>query len=541
MNFERTKNSILGIISGFINKFIMLILPFFVKSVFINSLGMDYLGLNSLFISLLNILNLAELGFSSAISFSMYKSIANNNKEEICSLLNLFKKIYNIIGIIIFIVGLVLMPFVPLLCKNDIPSNINIYVIYFLYLLNTSISYLMYAYKSSILTSHQKNYIINNINTIVNIFLNFFQIVVLVVFKDYYLYVILLLLSTVIYNIIISLYVSKKYPEYIAEGEVDFQQKKDIYNKVKALFFYRIGGVVLSSIDSVVISHYLGLTVLGKYNSYYYVITALFGFFQIFSNALLGGIGNSIVSETIEKNRQDFFRLNFLLGWIVCFCSASLLCLYQPFIKLWVGKENLFPFGIVLSLCIYFYVWKMMEIVNLYKDAAGLWEYDKYRPIVASILNLLLNLFSVQFIGIYGIILSTTISIIVIIFPWSSYILFNKYFKTGFKKFLKEYIINFLVTVIVCTCTYLICSFFMDYTFIHFIYCFIICMFIPNILLFIIYGRTKKFDELYNWLFSKMKLNRIKKFIAKAVIILKYVYIIILILIPIIIVCCIRN
>lgn len=541
MKIERTKNSLLGIITGFVNKFVLLILPFFVKSIFINSLGMDYLGLNSLFVSLLNILNLAELGFSSAISFSMYKSIANNNKDEICSLLNLFKKMYNCIGLIIFVLGIILLPFIPLLCKNDIPANINIYIIYLLYLLNTAISYLMYAYKSSILTSHQKNYVINNINTIVNILLNIFQIVVIVVFKNYYLFVLLLLLSTIIYNIMISIYASKKYPEYIARGEIDKSEKNAIYKKVKALFFYRIGGVVLSSVDSVVISHYLGLTMLGKYNSYYYVITALFGFFQIFSNALLGGVGNSLVSESIEKNQKDFFRLNFFLSWIVCFCSTCLLCLYQPFIKLWVGEENMFSFGVVICLCVYFYVWKMMEIINLYKDAAGLWEYDKYRPIVAATFNLILNIILVQIIGIYGIVISTIISIIFIIFPWSSYILFNKYFKSGFKVFLKDYFINFLVTIIVGICTYFVCSFFKDYNFLNFIFRLIICIIMPNILLFLIYGKTKKFDDLCNWLFSKIKLQKILTIIKKAVSMLKYIYIVLILFTFIIIFLFIKN
>lgn len=541
MKIERTKNSILGIVSGFINKFVMLILPFFVKSIFINSLGMNYLGLNSLFVSLLNILNLAELGFSSAISFSMYKSIANNDNDEICALLNLFKRIYNIIGLVIFVLGIILMPFIPFLCKNDIPSDINIYIVYFIYLVNTSISYLMFAYKSSILTSHQKNYVINNINTIINVFLNLFQIIVLIVFKNYYMFVLLLLISTIIYNIMVSIYVSKKYPSYISVGEVELNQKKDIYKKVKALFFYRIGGVVLSSIDSVVISHYLGLTILGKYNSYYYVITALFGFFQIFSNALLGGIGNSIVSDTVEKNSKDFFRLNFLLGWIVCFCTTCLLCLYQPFVKLWVGKENLFSIGVVICLCIYFYVWKMMEIVNLYKDAAGLWEYDKYRPIVASIFNLILNIVLVHFIGIYGIVISTIISILVIIFPWSSYILFDKYFKHGFLKYIKDYIINFLVTIIVCLVTYFICSFFMDYTLINFLYCIIICVFLPNILLFLIYGLTNRFIDSFSWLFTKINMNIFIKIINKLVRLLKIIYIILIILLVVLSICFIKN
>lgn len=526
MKIERTKNSIKGILSGFLNKMVLLILPFFVKLVFINSLGMEYLGLNSLFVSLLNVLNLAELGFSSAVSFSMYRYIVSNDKKQICALLNLFKKIYLIIGSVIFIIGLSIAPFISFLCKGNIPNDINIYVLYLMYLLNTTISYLFFAYKSCILTSHHENYVVNNINTIVNIVLNVFQIIVLLVFKNYYLFVILLIGSTIVYNLLISLYVSKKYPEYVAYGSIDDSEKKDIYKKVKALFFYRVGGVVLSSIDSVVISYFLGLTVLGKYNGYYYVITALFGFFQIFSNALLGGIGNSIVTESVEKNKKDFENLNYTLGWIVCFCTTSLLCLYQTFIKLWIGKENLLSLGFVICLCIYFYVWKMMEVINLYKDGVGLWEKDKYRPIVASIFNLALNIILVQIIGIYGIVVSTILAIVIIIFPWSSYILYKNYFKDGYKKYLKFYFINFFVTIITCFITYFFCSFFMEYTLKSFIYCIIICIFVPNILLFLFYGWTKKFKETYIWLFNKLKFNKLINIINIGIKSLKYIYII---------------
>ena len=531
MKIERTKNSILGIISGFFNKVVMLILPFFVKSVFIRTLGMNYLGLNSLFVSLLNILNLAELGFSSAISFSMYKSIAENDSDNICSLLNLFKQIYFKIGKFIFFVGLLLMPFIKYLCDGDIPNDINIYIIYFIYLLNTSVSYWMYAYKSSLLTSFQRNYVINNFNTLVSLILNMSQIVVLVFFKNYYLFVLLMLLTTILYNLLISIYVKKEFPLLKAKGDIDKVEKKEIYTKVKALFLYRVGGVVLSSIDSVVISYFLGLEVLGKYNGYYYVITALFGFFQIFSNALLGGVGNSIVSESKEKNLKDFEKLNNILGWIVCFCTTCLVCLYQSFIKLWIGKENMFSIGIVICLAVYFYVWKMLEIVNLYKDAAGLWNYDKYRPIVASIFNLVLNIFLVQIIGIYGIVLSTILSIIVVIFPWSSYVLFKYYFNSGYKNYIKSYLINMSVTVLVCLITFYACSFFQQLTFISFIKCLIICAFLPNFIMLLIYGKTKTFTESCEWLFKKIKMRKILKIIKYIQSKLTYIYAVIILLI----------
>lgn len=509
MKVERSKNSIKGIISGVVNKFVLLLLPFIVKSVFINTLGMEYFGLNSLFTSILNILNLAELGVGTAISYSMYAAIANNDKKRICALTKLYKKIYSIIGFVILIIGLLILPFIKHLCNYDVPNNINIYIIYIMYLVNTVLTYWMFSYKSCILVSHQQNYIINIVNTIVNLLLNILQIFVLIFIKNYYIYLGLLIASTIIYNIVISIIVNNKYKEYFPIGEIEEEEKNKIYKKVKALFYYKIGSVVLTSVDSVVISYYLGLTELGKYNSYYYVITALFGFFQIIQSSLVAGVGNSIELDSVEKNKKDFDKLNFVLGWIVGFCTICLLCLYQRFIYLWIGQENMFEFSVVILLSIYFYVWKMMEIVNVYKDAAGLWEYDKYRPLVASAVNLVLNIVLVQIIGIYGIIISTIVSILFIIFPWSTYILFKKYFNKGYINYLKRYFINAAITTLGAIITLLICNKLGSYEVKNFILCILLCMIIPNVIFSVCYYKSKQYDESVKWLNDKMKLKKL--------------------------------
>ena len=287
MKINRTKNTIKSILSGILNKILVLILPFMVRTIFIRTLGIEYLGLNSLFTSILNVLNLAELGVGSAITFSMYKAIANDNESEICALENYYKKMYKYIGIIILIIGILILPFITKFCNNDIPANVNIYILYILYLLNTVISYFLFSYKTSILQAHQKVYIINNVNTIVKVCMNIFQMIFLLLGKDYYIYVIIIIIATIIENVINAIIVNKKYPAYVPKGNIDDVEKKGITKKVKALFFYKVGGVVLNSIDSIIISRFLGLMVLGKYNNYYYVITTLFGFLQIFTNSLV--------------------------------------------------------------------------------------------------------------------------------------------------------------------------------------------------------------------------------------------------------------
>ena len=508
MKLERTKNSISGIRSGIINKIVVLIAPFIVRTIFIRTLGIEYLGLNSLFSSILNILNLAELGIGSAIVFSLYSAIAKNNEEKICCLMNFYKKTYRIIGIVVVIIGLLILPFINIFCNGDVPNDMNIYFLFLMYLFNTALTYFLYAYKNCLLSAYQQTNIINNVNTCVKIVLNLLQAIFLILGQGYYVYLILLILATMAENIINAIIVTKKYPNYKAKGTLPKEEEQNIFRKIKALFLYKIGGVVLTSVDSVVISTFLGLTILGQYNNYYYVITALFGFFQVYTNAMLAGIGNSIVEESVEKNKKDFDRLNFIQGWIVGWCTVCLVCLYENFIELWAGAENVLGMGVTILLSIDFYIWKMLDINNLYKEAAGLWEYDKYRQLVASVFNLIINIILVKIIGLYGIILSTILSIAIIIFPWSTYTLFKRYFKKGYKVFLIKNLINIIVTLIAICITFIICNFIKDINLVSLIIKGLICIIVPNIVFFVLYCKTKSFKDTFSWGLEKIKANK---------------------------------
>lgn len=537
MKLNRTDNSIKGISSGVLNKIVTLILPFFVNMVFINKLGVEYLGLNSLFTSILNILNLAELGVGSAISYSMYSPIAKNDKVQICELLNLYKKLYRYIGIFVLGAGLLLLPFLNHLFSSDVPNNVNIYIVFILYLLNTSFSYFLFSYKNSLFTAHQMTYVTNNINSLIKILLNIFQLFSLIIFSNYYLFVILLFLSTIINNIIVQIYSKKYFPSYSPNGVINSTQKKGIYSKVKALFLYKVGSIVLTSVDSVVINYFLGLTILGKYNSYYFIINALFGFLQVITSSMLAGIGNSVETETVEKNFRDFKRLSSFQGWIICICTVCLLCLYQNFIQIWIGKDNMLSLGVVVLLSIDFYVWKMMEIINLYRDAAGLWEFDKYRPLVASLVNLVLNILLIKIIGLYGVVLSTILSIVLIILPWSSYILFKKYFKGFYNYFIKYYIKNFIITAIICGITFMITLIQGNNTLINLLIRLITCLVLSNLLYFSFYSRDEDFNSFIYWLLDKLKINRFKSIIKKTINLLKiFVYFVIAFILIIIVV-----
>lgn len=493
MQIQRTKNAVNNVATGVFLRVYQMIGPFALRTVMIYALGMNYLGLNSLFTSILQVLNLAELGVGSAMIYSMYKPIVEDNENEICALMNLYKKYYRIIGLIILIVGIIITPLIPKLITGEVPNGINIYILYFLNLAATVLSYWLFAYKNSLLNAHQRLDVINKI-TIINITIQYvLQILVLVIFKNYYLYIIVSLLSQVILNISTSIIVDKMYPNYKANGKLEKSKIKKINCRVRDLFTSKIGEVVVNSADTIVISAFLGLNLLAIYNNYYYIISAVIGFFSILFNSAIAGIGNSLIVENNEKNYNDLSKFTFIISWFGCFGACSLLCIFQPFMELWVGKENLLPFECVICFIIFFYLRIINQLLIVYKDASGLWHEDRFRPLVTAILNLTLNIILVNYIGIYGIILSTVISMGLLGFPW----LLKNLFTLVFKKGIKEYIILIfkyvLLVIICCTITLIICNLYSGNLIETLIFRGIICLIIPNIIYILTFHKKSEF------------------------------------------------
>lgn len=493
---QRTKNTIRNIMFGLLNKIILLFGPFIIRMVIIKQLGSAYLGLSGLFTSILQVLNLTELGFSSAVVFSMYKPIAENDSETICALMNLYKKIYRIIGIIILVVGLMITPFITNIIKGSYPSDINIYILYIIYLFNTAITYFLFAYKSALLTAHQRNDIISNVNTILHIIEYIVEIIILCVVKNYYLYVLVTTAKNILNNIICAYKANKLYPQYIAKGTISKDIVKDIKKRVSGLMIQKICTTTRNSLDSIFISAFIGLNVVAIYSNYYLIMNAIIGLIGTITTAMAAGIGNSIVIETVDKNYNDMNKFNFMYMWISGWCTICLACLYQPFMKLWMGTEYMFEYGVVILFCLYFYALKMGDIRAVYSDSKGLWWENRYRAIIETFANLILNLVLVKFLGIYGIIAGTLISLLIINFGYGSQILFKYYFgENRIKEYFKNHLMYFTVTLVIAIITYFICSLINFDGIIEIIIKSIICVVIPNILYFLIYFKTKKFED----------------------------------------------
>lgn len=493
MKLNRKKNSIRNVTYGTIYRCVSIVGPFIVRTTLIYVMGNEYVGLNSLFTSVLSFLSLAELGVGGALVFSMYKPIAEDDTKTINALYALYQKLYKIIGTIIFVLGVSVIPILPRLVNKDLPSDVNLYVIYFVFLINTVLSYWLYGYKQSLLNAFQRNDIVSKRSTVVSIIMYAVQIISLIIWHNYYLYIIWLPVCTVITNLANKVIVDKMFPQYRCEGRVSKEISDSIKKKVIALFGTKANSIVLHATDNIVISAFIGLGTVGRYGNYYYIMNSICMFIKIIYSSITAGLGNSLQTESIDKNYDDFKVLSFMNAWIVTFCSVSLLCLYQPFMLFWVKEKSMLDFGIVVLLVIYFYTYMIRRICLTYKDAAGIWWEDKFRPYVVMVVNLVLNIGLCQVIGLYGIVISTIVSMFIAI-PWENYTVFKYIFHKSSKDYYKQMFIYFVVGIISAGTTYFICRFLPNGIVGIFMRA-VICVIIPNAIWLILFFKTKEFSR----------------------------------------------
>ena len=455
---ERTKNATRNLIYGMILRLYQIVIPFLMRTVMIYTLGVEYLGLNSLFTSVLSVLNLAELGVGSAMVYSMYKPIADDDSETICALMKLYKIYCNFIGFVIALVGIALTPFIPKLISGEIPNGINIYILYLMNLGATVLSYWLFAYKNSILQAHQRSDVVSKVTLATNTIQYILQILALYIMKNYYYFIIAMLIVQILTNVVTAIFADKLYPSFKPKGKLSKEKIKKINQRIRDLFTAKLGSVVVGSVDTMVISAFLGLTTLAIYQNYYYIMNAICGFITVIFGSITAGIGNSLVMETEEKNYNDFRKFTFIISFILCICCCCFVNLYQPFMELWVGKKLMLDFSYVVLFCVLFYCLELAMVWATIKDAGGLWHSDRFRPLVGAGVNLILNIILVQIIGLYGIILSTIISYIFVSMPWLIHNLFTTLYNESIKIYLIHIFMYVAVTIITCLITYVICD-----------------------------------------------------------------------------------
>lgn len=485
-----------------LQRLIFVLCPFLIRALLIQKFSSEYLGLSGLCTSILSVLNMAEMGFSSAVLFCLYKPVADNDIKQISALMKFFRDIYKCIGLGVFIIGTIVAYFLPHLINGNIPSDVNIYVVFFLFLSNTCASYLLWGYKSTLLLAHQRNDVESKIITFSYLTQYLLQLSAIIIFVNYYFYVSALLISTICANLVRKIIAEKLYPSLRCIGSVSKEQKQFIGKKVFGAFIQKICGITRTSLGPIVVSSLLGLSLLAIYDNYLFIITSIKGTLDVIIVAITTSIGDSIAKESSSKNYNDLRKFTFIYSLIGGFCTIVLLNVIQPFMQLWMGAELMFKPETVFLLCLYFYVLTIGDVRSAYIVGAGLWWEGRYRSIAETVVNILLICILGHMYGVNGIIIGTILSVLLINFFWGNSILFDYYFKGESQKlFYCDTGKYFLVTITICVVLYyLISSMQFHNVFLNIIVNGVISVGLTILFYFLIYRKSRYFHELFKLL-----------------------------------------
>lgn len=512
---SRMNNARKGIGFGIINNFLNIVLPFVSRTIILYTLGTEYLGLGGLFTSIINVLNISELGFSAAVSYILYKPVADRDDSKVCAILGFARKCFSLIGLIISVGGIAVMPFLKNLISGDVPDGINIYILYIVYLANVVVSYLMFAYKRILFSANQRYDIETNIASITILLQYVLQIVMLIAFKNYYIYALIVPVMTIFSNLACQYYTKKLYPQYFCKGKISKEEVSVLKKKVGGSFFSKLGETVYLSVNNIVISAIFGLHILGQYGNYYYVTTSLMGIFAVVHNTMRPIIGNCVATEDKDINFKRFLQFDNVYMWVSSFCTCCLVCLYQDFIKIWVGEENMFPFYMAVLFAVYFFVGRISCVTSIFIESTGLWWESRFVAIIAAAVNLVFSLVLADFIGLAGVLVSSAISSVVVSFVGRIYVLFKYYFtKKECLEYLKESFKIVVLSAISIIAVYFATTFISAGGYIGLILKAVAVVVLFAIIYFVMHSKSRKAREIWRLVidFTGLKkiFNRIK-------------------------------
>ena len=452
MNKSRTDYAIINSSVSAVIFFINTILKFIGRSVFIYFLGKAYLGVNSLFTSIIGILSLSELGIGPAIVYSLYKPLAQDDHIKVKSLMVIYKKIYIIIGVIVTVLGVGLLPFIPnIVGKTNIP---NIIWIYLLFLCNSVVSY-FFSYNRSLLSADQKNYLITINDFIFSTITQVLQMVILWKTKNFILYLLVAIFFSVLGNIYLKRRVDKEYSflSGISPQKLDNETKKELRQNTLGNLIGKIGIVVVMTTDNIYISLFSGVVNVGLYNNYMLAINAANSLISQINNSLTGSLGNLSVTENGNKSYQVFRKNHFINYFITSIFIISFVYLLNDFIYLWLGKGCQLPTITIFLIIINYMLLTYRNVVTSFNVAYGLTYHLRWKVFFECGANILFSAFFLIILklGLNGVILGTIFSTIFVVEWWEPYVLFKYGFKKSFIQFIPcviRQVISLIVVII---------------------------------------------------------------------------------------------
>ena len=450
-NSGRVKSSKKNIIYGIICLIVNTLLTFISRTLFIKILSAEYLGVNGLFSNIFSLLSLSELGLSSAAVYSLYKPIAEDNKKKVNQLVNYYSKLFIFVFILMTSLGLLLLPLLPYIVHTTISIK-EIRIFYLLYLFISSVSYLAIS-KQFLLTADQRDYIIKRITLIFVIIQKLLQILVLYLTKNYYLFILVQVICTIILNIFLVYKANKIYPFLHKDNSLPKKEKNKILSKTKDLFLYKLSNTTIGCTDNFYISILLGTIVVGYYSNYLMIIAVLATLINTLIFSISSSIGNYNVTENNSNKIKLFYEVLFVIQWVVGFMSCGLLLSFNDLINIWIGKEYLLGIIPVIIIVMNFYIDNITSPVWIYREAMGLFSEVKKVMLSAAVINLILSFILGKLFGLSGILISTLISRLLTVVWYEPIILIKNKLESNVKDYyitqIKYILLFFIVTIII--------------------------------------------------------------------------------------------
>lgn len=438
----RSQKALKNVGTGLINKIVLMGLAFASRTIFIRLLGAEYNGVNSLYSNILSVLSLAELGLGNVLMYYLYSALQKNDYDEIISLVNEFKKIYYWIIAAVLVIGIALIPFLGAIVNSDLNYS-ELVLYYVLYLFNSVASYFV-VYRTMVISADQRSYIINNCSTITTVVMYIFQIGYLLIRRDFLGYLLIAIGCTVANNLIQNHYAYKLYP-YLknkSEKKINIDPKR-MFVDIKATFLFKVSEKILDQTDSIIISILFGSIVVGYYSNYFIIITYLVNIAGIIANGLVAGFGN-LNAEGNNENSFKMFKTSMLMfSMFGTFCVTCYACIIQDFVPLWVGKEYLMNYDVVIAVLAVFYLRMVTNTVWMYRSAMGLFKEVQYVNVIAAVLNIIFSVILGKVIGVAGVIVATALSRLLTSFWYEGKVVLEKmekkasyYYMTQLKDFI---------------------------------------------------------------------------------------------------------
>ncbi len=497
MEYSRTKKTLLNAAGGIISRVVTIIAAFLTRTIFIYVLGIQYAGVSSVFTDILVVLSFAELGIGSAITYALYKPIADNDEVQICKYMNTYKLIYRIIALVIVVLGFILTPFLDYIITDAPDIQEDLRLIFLFYIFNTASSYLL-VYKGTILTAAQKDYMVSKIKIVLSVVRMIIESLSLIIFKNFILYLTIDILINIAQNYYIAKLAEKEYPILKKKNSerLNKEEKGKLINDVKALALYKVSGTVLNGTDSVITSSMFGATVVGILGNYTLISNQLYNFMMQIFTATSASIGNLAVSKGENAQYAVFRKMNFICFWLYIMCATCLWTLFNRFMIIWQGSDRIFDPLLVAAIVGEFYIRGMISPVSQFRTANGLFIQGKYRPVIMAILNVAISIVLARVIGVAGIIIGTIVSRTLTQLWYDPLLIYRMVFHNKVLKYYLEYIGNICLLIISCIVSqnilFIICP---EPTIASLFIGLIVAVTISNISVLLIYFRTGVFKD----------------------------------------------